>query len=565
MRLNILVCAAVCCTSAIAQTPWRAKEFPVACWRGPSPSHNTLEHYQRLRHCNFNIVGPTGGYRTEEQLRMLDLCEQVGLKVIVVDGRIGSQMVMRDDWQALVAQVVADYAGHRALYGYYLRDEPSSLVFEPLGKISRELERQDPAHLPYINLFPTYANVKQLGTPTYEDHLTRFMRITTPRVISYDHYALLKNGGTRPDYYENMELVRAQSMRTGIPWWYVHHSGAYSGYRAPTEAEMRWQVYTSLAYGTKGISYWYYWGREQEGDDRSGVVDPNGRPTRLYHILKQLNAETQTLGAVLLPLTCTDVCHVGDVPAGARRLGTDAIVQLPADKPLMVGLFRSETDTQYAMIVNRDYANAVAFDATFLPHVVGVERISAQDGAATKLAREGRELALNLGAGEGVLLRLTTEFEYPQPPETLTEIDFRFDRDGDMEGWGGLASLSAERVAGGTLTMVLGKRDPHFSRMYLRIAADTYQALGVRMRVTGGSPAAQVFWVTSDEPVFADTKFVDFDIVPDGEWHDYEIPVGKHKRWAGKEIRGLRLDPSIGGAARGAIVEIDWIVGVSAD
>ena len=134
-----------------------------------------------------------------------------------------------------------------------------------------------------------------------------------------------------------------------------------------------------------------------------------------------------------------------------------------------------------------------------------------------------------------------------------------------MEGWGGLASLSAERVAGGTLTMALGKRDPHFSRMYLRIAPDAYQALRVRMRVTSGSPAAQVFWVTSDEPVFADTKYVNFDIVPDGEWHDYEIPVGEHKRWAGKEIRGIRLDPSTGGAARGAIVEIDWIVGVSAD
>jgi len=562
MRSNLLLFALCCCPAAIAQSPWQAEEFPVACWRGPRPSHNTLEHYQRLRDCGFNVVGPTGGYSREDQLEMLDLCEQVELRVIVADGRIGWQMTARDDWQDLVAQVVDDYACHSALYGYYLRDEPSSLLFEALGKISRELERQDPAHLPYINLFPTYATVDQLGTPTYEDHLIRFMEITTPRLISYDHYALLKNGGTRPDYYENMELVRAVSMRTGIPWWYVHHSGAYSGYREPTVAEMRWQVYTSLAYGTKGISYWYYWGREQEDDDRSGVVDSSGEPTRLYHILKELNAETRILGAVLLPLTCTDVCHVGEIPAGAKRLGTDAIVQIPEDKPLMVGFFLSETDTQYVMIVNRDFSHATAFEATFLSHVIGVERISPKDGEPAELSLEGCELALNLDAGDGILLRLTTEFEYPQPPETLSEIDFHFDRKGDMEGWEGLTNLGAPEVADGTLTMALGERDPNFSRMYLQIAQDTCQALRVRMRVTSGLPEAQVFWVTSEEPVFADTKYMNFDIVPDGEWHEYEIPVGKHERWSGKEIRGIRLDPSVGGAAQGAVVEIDWIVGV---
>ena len=78
-----------------------------------------------------------------------------------------------------------------------------------------------------------------------------------------------------------MALVRAESIRTGIPWWYVHNSGAYSGYRVPTAAEMRWQLYTSLAYGTKGVSYWHYWGRNQENDERTGVVDPDGKPTRL--------------------------------------------------------------------------------------------------------------------------------------------------------------------------------------------------------------------------------------------------------------------------------------------
>ena len=73
MRLVTLICAAACFAVAFAQGPWHSSEFPISCWRGPPPSHNTLEHYKVVRDCNFNIVGPTGGYRRETHREMLDL------------------------------------------------------------------------------------------------------------------------------------------------------------------------------------------------------------------------------------------------------------------------------------------------------------------------------------------------------------------------------------------------------------------------------------------------------------------------------------------------------------
>lgn len=563
MRCAALLVTALSCVAAYPQVPWQAEEFPIAAWGGPPPSHNTLEAYRVFRDCNFNITGPTGGYDVAGNLKMLDLCEQVGLKAIVVDGRISPDMVQRDDWDELVAQIVADYSAHPALYGYYLRDEPNYVMFEALGQISREFEHRDPAHLPYINLFPTYASVQQLGNPTYEDHLATYLSIVTPRLISFDHYALLKSGGIRPDYFENMELVREYSLRTGIPWWFVHNSGAYSGYREPTAAELRWQLYTSLAYGTKGVSYWYYWGRPQERDERTGVVDAEGRPTRLYSILQQLNAETRVLGRVLLPLRSTGVFHVGDIPPGARRLGTDAAIRLPQDQPLLVGLFAGEEDTQYALVVNRDYQNPVEFTASFLPHVVAVERIWAEDGVAQEQPLTNGALTLKLDPGDGALLHLRTHFVYPQSPPVLTAIDFQFNHDGDLEGWEGFNSLSQPTVKDGVLTMRVGERDPHFSHTHLRIAPNTYRAVGVRMRITSGQPTAQLFWITAAEPAFAETKYLNFPIQPDGQWHEYEIPVGEHPRWANQEILGIRLDPTVGGSAPGAIAQIDWIVGVT--
>ena len=564
MRCAAIVPLIALAVTARAQEPWQPAEFPIGCWGGPPVAFNTLEAYRTVSECNFTLVGPTGGYTVEANQQMLALCEQVGLKALVADGRISTEMTDQDNWRELLAQVVADYADRPALYGYYLRDEPNYLQFAALGEINRELSNLDPAHLPFINLFPTYANVKQLGTPTYADHLDQFVRIVHPRVVCYDHYALLKTGGIRPDYYENMELVRDRSLASGIPWWYVHYSGAWAGYREPTEAEMRWQVYTSLAYGVRGIMYWYYWGRPQEGDGRTGVVDAEGKPTRLYGILQKLNAETRIIGGQLVGLQSTGVYFVGEIPPGTRRLGTDAVVKLPNDLPLMVGMFEDAEGQTYAMVVNRDYQNPVEFEATFLAHVVGVERISPEDGGASDAGLQGGKLPLQLAAGDGALLRLNTHFEYPEPPAVLTEINFQFDRDNDLEGWGGFQSLTSPTVRDGVLTMGVGPGDPHFARTRLRIAPDTCRALRLRMRLTSGQPTAQVFWTTSDEPAFADTKYMNFPIAPDGEWHEYEVAVGEHERWRGKEIRALRLDPTTGGSEPGAQVQIDWIVGVPA-
>ena len=107
---------------------------------------------------------------------------------------------------------------------------------------------------------------------------------------------------------------------------------------------------------------------------------------------------------------------------------------------------------------------------------------------------------------------------------------------------------------------ITGGRDPHISRGMLRVPPDTHSALRVRMRITGGSATAQVFWGIAGEPGFRDDKYMNFAIEPDGDWHEYVIPVGEHEKWRGREIVALRLDPTVG-EAQGATVEIDGIVG----
>lgn len=570
------------CCVGMAPQAWRPAEYPIGYWFGPLAEHNTREHWQRVADCGFTLGGMQG-YGREGNQTMLDHCAAVGLKAVVIDDRIGWRMTTADAWRDTIAEVVADYGSHPGLYGYYVQDEPNSQIFAPLAELTAELMRQDPAHVPLLNLFPTYASVEQLGNPTYADHLEQFCSIVKPPFLSYDHYALLRDGRDRTDYFENMELVGAAALRHGIPPWYILLSISHFGYRSPSDGEMRWQVYTALAYGMKGLLYFTYATvPEWAAEGHLAIVDPDGNPAPLYPIVQKLNGEIAALGATLLGLTSTAVYHTGDIPAGCTRLAADALVTVEGEPRLVLGFFQDEQGRDWLMVTNKDYANPVEATLRLKPHVVRValqdeaggpeEVLAVQAGEATQRSEpgdagrpamelRGGTMTLRVPPGTGRLMRLETEFAYPRLPEPKTTIAFEFDDPAELRDWQFWNSLSEPSIDGGLLSATIIGDDPFFGREYLDIEPDRYSAVRVRMKLPPCRPDGQLFWTTAAEPGFSDTKYLNFSVEPDGAWHDYVVPVGEHDKWRGQRIRGLRLDPTVGGAEPGSVIEIDFVRG----
>jgi hypothetical protein len=549
------------CSTLCAQPAWPPTRFPVGYWCGPPADQNTLENWQRVADANFT-VGGMASYSPEGNRRMLDFCQKVGLQALILDSRINPRTSIATRWKETLAQVVADYGSHPALLGYFITDEPAYPAFRGLGEVSQELQRLDPAHLPYINLLPTYATPEQLGTPTYEEHLAQFLAITKPAVLSYDHYCLQAGDTEGQQYFENLGLIRDYALRAGIPPWNIIQAMSYArSMRQPNDAEMRWQVYTSLAYGMKGLLYFIYWSYNEDPLD-VGIVDHLGQPGPLFPIVQQLNGEIKALGPTLLGLTSTGVFHTGDVPPGATRLGSAQLLSLPAEAPLLVGFFRDAQDVPYAMIVNRSFREPVDFPVTF-PSVVGaVSAVSATDGSLSPLPyTPGEPLPLSLAPGDGILLRLGIEFRMPEPPAVLREIRFEFADLAEFKDWAPVNSLDDPQVADSTLSLRVTGSDPFLAREWLSVPPDTYAAVRVRMKLPPGIAEGQFFWTTADDPWFTDTKYLNFPVQGDGQWHEYSIPVGTHAQWRGQTICGIRLDPAAGGTQPGDRVEIDWIRG----
>ena len=367
--------------------------FPVMPWNNPPADPAVLK---RIKDCGFTIAGfvPTSA---------LDLCEKAGLKAIVSDARISDY-----DWKSAdtektrgrVESLISQVGNHPALFGYYLRDEPSSAMFAGLDKVASIIRERAPDKWPYINLFPDYAENWQLGTTNYEEYLERFISVCKPRIISYDNYSLMEGGSLRANYWSNLEAVRRACKRHSLEFWNIVLSVAHFNYREPSAADLRFEAYTTLAYGGRGLAYFTYFA-PQVGNYRAAPVDQFGNETPTWSHMQSVNLQIQKLGPTLLDLTSDDVYHIGKIPAGCHGPSTNSLVSNIGGGDFLVGDFTHRDGSRHVMVVNKDLSKSKPGWPQFRKPPRGIRHVSPYTGALTPFEGE----YIWLAPGQGVLIR----------------------------------------------------------------------------------------------------------------------------------------------------------------
>jgi len=371
-----------------------AEEFAILPWGWTPGDRDAL---RGIRECGFNLAG----FVAPEHL---DVVKEAGLKGIISDPAIhvgdAEAALGEEEVRKRVETVVRKAGSHPAVYGYYLRDEPSAAVFAGLARWKGALEAAAPGALAYINLFPNYASPAQLGTGTYPEHLEQYIEKVKPRFISYDHYALMDDGSLRKGYFQNLEAVRSVAMKNGIPFWNIVLSNAHFRYTEPTEAGLRFQLYTTLAYGGRGISYFTYF-TPSIGNYRLGPVDPHGNKTPTWEMLRRVNLQLHALGPTYLKLKSIGVFHHPEVPEASAGLPGSRFVSELTGGNLLAGEFEGPENKPYVMVVNKDLHRSTAFGIKFKTPGT-VHMVNAYTGAAHPWSGENNWLA----AGQGMLLYL---------------------------------------------------------------------------------------------------------------------------------------------------------------
>lgn len=334
---------------------WQVGTPIVTYWAGPPLTEAVAA---QLAEGGWNVV-----WAREHEL---DVAAKYGLRAQLQDPLLTPESLDDPERRAKLDALIDRVRNHPALYSYFLRDEPNARDFPALGRLVAYLRQRDPAHLAYINLFPTYASNEQLGTKgdvvtAYREHLRLYLETVKPDLISYDHYQF-RADGDGDQYFLNLSLIREYALMYKLPFLNIVQACSWTpSMRVPNGDELRYLVYTTLAYGAQGISYYVYCWPKHVG----GMALPDGTPTPLYHAAKILNREFAAIAEQLQPLASLGVYHVGSLPTGA--------VPLPADAPFRVsgkgdsslgfvlGYFGpAGGPANHAVVVNLNYRSPVA-------------------------------------------------------------------------------------------------------------------------------------------------------------------------------------------------------------
>ncbi|HZU25589.1 MAG TPA: hypothetical protein VFA04_08710 [Bryobacteraceae bacterium] len=407
MRFGLLVWAAPLLLAAqTAHPPARvgAHEFPLMAWND-SPSDPG--YLRQMYEAGLNVSGfckPSD----------LDRVAAAGMSCFVTDPRVNGY-----DWTRLpndsvlranVASLVDEVRGKPALLGFFLRDEPHASLMPGLGRVAALLRKALPDAWPYVNLLSSRATPERLGVPTYSDYVRMLPDIIHQPFLSYDNYALI-DGDALDSFFTNLEIVRRVGLQTKTPFWNCILAMAIDNDMEPSDATFSLQVYSTLAYGGRGIEYLEYFTPDIP-NYRLAPIDQFGDKTPVWDMLRRINFQVHALAPVLLTLHSMGVYHFPEPPEGGRPLSeswlvrsvqmTQRYVRRPAGPRFLVSEFNDSRGKSYIMLVNKDLRNSFQFTIELRDPGRTLTRISPVSGQPAPLGADMNWLA----PGGGVLLRI---------------------------------------------------------------------------------------------------------------------------------------------------------------
>ncbi len=317
----------------------------------------------------------------------IEMVGKAGLRCLVIGWSQGAPDYIGESVSPAIAQ---ELAGNPAVWGYYVMDEPDNknwkrgATFPQLAEKLKEFRIEDPNHVPWVN-------VSSATNPFLSD----YMDIARPDLLSFDLY---RWWAKESDWWRGLEAHREAALRAHVPMimWIESNSSEkrFKAHLPPPEdnaTKIRRSVYTSLAYGCKGVE-WFI-----------GSTDED---------VASLNAELAVLGSTLIGLQSKHVYHTSDVPREGQRL-PDSSWYFTDAQNLVIGEFvdPGEPKVSYFLVANKsiDRESDAVFEIR-QRDVSAIEEVNKKSAGRTALAIQrpagSTRVALHLSAGDGRLIRV---------------------------------------------------------------------------------------------------------------------------------------------------------------
>ena len=389
----------------------------------PTPEYITDEQYKLIADAGVNWVLGAGEETLatpENQAKMLELCAKYGIGMTVSDGNFGRNLLGKTEAQ--IAEYVNKYKNVPGAYGFYILDEPfNANEFVP-AYIA--LKKAAPDAYMHLNFLPGHAYSSQ---KQYYNQINDWAKLCANSgypldYVMFDHYPFLLQAGVmaRDTFMANMRTVHDagldNSVKTGL---YIQTVRQDVAFRRPTDAEIRYEMYLSLAYGFKQLSFFTWFTPVNRSEPFSdGIISADGKPNAHYNTIKTINHEILAIGKTLVKCDALEIYLNGET-WGQPSIPEDFFVQ-PADKKNYTVSFlrHQETGRNYLMVVNNNFSQKQTVKLTFDKAITSLHEVSRVDGSLKALTMDGQSLTLELAAGDGMLIALPEGFDHYKPVGT---------------------------------------------------------------------------------------------------------------------------------------------------
>ena len=325
--------------------------------------------------------------------------------------------------------------------GWTIWDEPElgdSLAFRNIGLMSRRIAANPntSSGLAFTNLFSSCIRDTAIADSAYTAYLERYLGLfdaplAPPPLLSFDEYPFQVPERIENNWFRTLRLVRdatnAYARRTGerVPWQAMIQLSPYRDPAAPAFSAMfgvvntRWQAYTALAYGAKGLCYY------QLGPAKSrievwgdGIVDARGDTVATrYSQIRALDADLHHLGPTLMRLDPVETLHADTLHwTGIRDelvRGSQSAHRILASfnagsDSVLAGHLRDRTNgDDYLMVVSKALAANSTFTLTLASRADSLFRSSRSTGRQVLVGARTSTIRLTrLAPGQGELFRI---------------------------------------------------------------------------------------------------------------------------------------------------------------
>ena len=398
-----------------------------------TPPTPTQEHYSWMAQAGINFVN---GFRwsetsVDEIREAMTYADNEDMKFLVNDGVVYDLL---DDHfkldpksadyeiqsKALVNQAmeqIALYSDHSAYAGQFFIDEPFNYQLDDIAAFSNAFDEEYEGYFWNVNMFPTQIAAGTLGA-NYTDFMDNYFNLTNAKSYSFDCYPMLIDG-IMSDYIYCLDLVRTKTVERGVPFWnFIQVMGIGDTKiglqkRDPSDEDIRWQVFMSLAFGAKGIQYFTY--ATPDSTDEvftAGMIDKDGNRSPHYYAVQEVNEDFKDYSEILVHCDSKGVIYNGLEATGNYTLYSSnsllnsyGALQAISGDAAIIGCFEhTATNKQYIMIVPPSPETGARMELSFDD---SLDTITTYMNCATEeVELEDGKVTLTIARGDAIFIEI---------------------------------------------------------------------------------------------------------------------------------------------------------------